>query len=371
VTNGVPDAPPVRSRRATIKDVALAAAVSRSTASRALSGNGYVAPDVRERVRDVARALGYVPDAAAQHLRRRVSTILGLMVTDLTNPFYAELASGAMERARRRGYTMILVDGGADGGHWDAPDGGADGGHRDASGSTDAEHEQALRAFLEMRAAGVILTPVTAGAGAYLAEHGVPTVEVDRQFAEGVRDAVVVDNVAGASRVTAELLALGHRRIALVIDETHWTTGRDRHAGYRSALESAGVAPDPALVVASGWDADQARERSLALLAGPERPTAVFAANSVLAEGVWRAATELGLRVPEELSLVSFDDARWMSLASPGITAVAQDVRAIGATAVDVLLDRIAEPAAPVRTVVVPAEVVRRGSTAPPPSRVG
>ncbi|MFC4553788.1 LacI family DNA-binding transcriptional regulator [Georgenia faecalis] len=340
-------ASPLLHRRATIKDVALAADVSRSTASRALSGNGYVAEDVRERVREVARSIGYVPDAAAQYLRRRVSNVVGLMVTDLTNPFYAELAAGAMQQARRRGYTVILADGGAE----------------------DPDESNAAQAFVEMRAAGVILTPVSAEAGEYLTGHGLVTVEVDRQFAEGVADAVVVDNVDGASRVTARLIELGHVRIALVIDETHWTTGRDRYAGYRAAFEAAGLALDPGLVVASGLDVDHARARSRELLSGPDRPTAVFAANSVLAEGVWRAATDVGLRIPEDLSLVSFDDAPWMSLVSPGVTAVAQDVSAIGATAVDVLLERIAQPAAPAQTVVVPAEVVRRGSTAPPPQR--
>ncbi|MPV36644.1 substrate-binding domain-containing protein [Georgenia subflava] len=331
-------------RRVTIRDVAEAAAVSRSTASRALTGNGYVAEAVRGRVHDVAQALGYVPDATAQHLRRRVSNSLGLVVSNLANPFYAELAAGAARQARHRGYTMMLIDDGAPTGD-----------------------PATARALVQMRVAGAILTPVSPDLGAYLREHDIPTVEVDRQFAEGLSDAVVVDNTRGARQVTTRLAELGHRRIALFIDETHWTTGRDRHAGYRQALEEAGIRPDPALVVSSGWDVDVARARAAALLADPDHPTAVFAANNVLAEGVWRASADLGLTIPDDLSLVSFDDAPWMSMVTPGITAVAQDAVAIGSAAVDLLLDRLAAPDAPPRTEVVPALVVRRGSTAAPP----
>ncbi|UNX56276.1 LacI family transcriptional regulator [Georgenia sp. TF02-10] len=331
-------------RRPTIRDIAAAARVSRSTASRALSGQGYVAQAARLRVEEAAQTLGYVPDATARHLRRRVSDSIGVVLSDLTNCFYAELAAGASQQARRRSYTMVLSD----------------------TAGLAADEVESARAFVGLRVAGVITTPVSAEAGAYLRGQHVPTVEVDRQFAEGVADAVVVDNTAGASRVTRQLVEIGHRRIALFIDETRWTTGRDRYQGYADALATADVGLDPSLVVTSGWDVRAARAAAVRLLADPRRPTAVFAANNVLAEGVWRAAADLGLAVPADLSLVSFDDAPWMSMVSPGITAVAQDVRTLGETAVDVLLDRLAQPDAPARTVVVPAEVVLRGSTAPP-----
>ena len=123
---------------------------------------------------------------------------------------------------------------------------------------------------------------------------------------------------------------------------------------------------DPALLVAAGWDVGGARRAAVALLTRRDRPTALFAANNVLAEGLWRAVGDLGLRVPDDVSLVSFDDARWMSMVSPGVTAVAQDVVALGAAAVDLLLARIADPEREPRTVVLEAEIVPRGSTAPP-----
>ncbi|GAB3805733.1 LacI family DNA-binding transcriptional regulator [Micromonospora zhanjiangensis] len=331
-------------RRATIREVAETAGVSRSTASRALTGNGYVAPPVRDRVREVARGLGYVPDATARHLRQQASRSIGVLVSDLSNPFYAGLAAGISQQARRRQYTMMLADDG---------------------GSPTVEAE-AAEAFVALRVAGVIVTPVSAEIGSYLARQRIPVVEVDRQFSAGACDAVVVDNANAARTVTRQLLDLGHRRIALVIDEMHWTTGRDRLAGYRTAFADAGVPLDESLVVTAGWDVDAARIEAHKLLSRSEPPTAVFAANNVLAEAVWRAAAELDLTIPGQLSLVSFDDVAWMSLVRPGVTAVAQDPVALGEAAISQLLDRIQAPLAPVRTVLLSATVASRGSTAPP-----
>jgi LacI family transcriptional regulator len=339
-----PTAP--RRRRTTIRDVAEAAAVSQSTASRALNGNGYVAPAVRARIQQAASALEYVPSATARHLRRQVSQTFGLLVSDLANPFYAELAAGATEQARRHGYTTMLINAGA---------------------PPEAE-TGSVQAFAELEVAGVILTPSSAEVGNFLRRHRIPTVEVDRQFADGVFDGVVIDNTAAALRVSALLTDLGHRRIALLIDETRWATGRDRYAGYRIALENAALPLDPTLVVVAGWDARSATAAAQRLLSGAHRPTAIFAANNILAEGVWRAADGLGLRIPDDLSLVGFDDVPWMSLVRPGLTVVASDVVSQGRTAVDVLMARLDEPEGAVRTVVVPYQLIRRGSAGPPPS---
>ncbi|MFC7549305.1 LacI family DNA-binding transcriptional regulator [Plantactinospora sp. GCM10030261] len=333
-------------RRATIREVADAAGVSRSTASRALTGRGYVAPAVRDRVREVARGLGYVADATARHLRQQASQSIGVLVSDLNNPFYAGLAAGISQQARKRQYTMMLADDG---------------------GSPEVEAE-AAEAFVALRVAGVIVTPVSAEISTYLARQRIPVVEVDRQFAAGACDAVVVDNESAARRVTTQLLELGHRRIALVIDEMHWTTGRDRLAGYRAAFTTAGVPFDDSLVVTAGWDVEAARIEAHKLLSRSEPPTAVFAANNVLAEAVWRASAELSLSIPGQLSLVSFDDVSWMSLVRPGVTAVAQDPVALGEAAISQLFERIQAPLAPVRTVLLSARVASRGSTAPPPA---
>ncbi|PJJ71289.1 LacI family transcriptional regulator/LacI family fructose operon transcriptional repressor [Diaminobutyricimonas aerilata] len=334
--------PPLR--RATIKEVAEAAGVSRSTASRALAGNGYVAAHVRERVREAARELGYVVDATARSLKQQSSRLIGVLVSDLRNSFYADLAFGAGRAARRNGYTMMLID---------------DGGIPD-------DELEAAEAFVALRVAGVVGTPVSGHLADFLVRQRTPMVEVDRQFAEGRGDAVVVDNRAAARATTEHLLELGHRRIALFIDETDWTTGRDRHEGYADALRAAGIELDGTLVVPTGWDVDAAHSAAHQLLQTDRRPTAIFAANNVLAEGAWRAAADLGLAVPDDLSLVSFDDAPWMSMVSPGVTAVVQDAAALGEAAIETLLERIAEPGAAPRSVVLPAQIRHRGSTASP-----
>ena len=329
-------------RRATLRDVAELAGVSQSTTSRALSGEGYAAADVRERVTAAAESLGYVPHAMARSLRKQDSRTLGVLVSDLRNPFYAELAAGIADAGRAAGYTMMLAD---------------------DQGSAEAEMD-AARAFVATRVAGVILTAVAPEVVEFLLRQHVVVVEADRQFAEGRADAVVVDNAGAARRMTEHLLELGHRRVALFVDETTWTTGSARVEGFREAFERSGVDWDDALVVRTGWDADMARSAAVGVLAGRDRPTAVFAVNNLLAEGVWRAASDLGLRIPDDLSMVSFDDSRWMSMVSPGITAVAQDSVALGREAVAALLERLADRSRPPRTRVLEATMRARGSMA-------
>jgi LacI family transcriptional regulator len=331
-------------RRATIKEVAQRAGVSSSTASRALTGTGYVATAVRERVRDAARELGYVVDAGARSLKQQSSRLIGVLVSDLRDFFYADLAAGAGGESRAHGYTMVLITDG-----------------RDA-----AEQLVAAEQFVALRVAGVVATPVGAEVVRFLQRHRIPVVELDRQFAPDDADAVVIDNRGSARAATVALLELGHRRIALLIDETDWTTGRERLAGYREALADAGLQSASELIVPTGWDVEATRRTARELLSGPDRPTAIFAANNLIAEGVWRTAADLGLVVPRDLSVVAFDDAPWMSMVRPGLTAITQDAPRMGAAAVELLIGRLADPGAAPRLVTVPATLTSRGSTAPP-----
>jgi LacI family transcriptional regulator len=334
----------IPTHRATLKDVARLAGVSQSTTSRAMSGEGYVAEAVRQRVLAVADELGYVPHAMARSLRKQVNRSIGVLVSNLRNTFYADLAAGIASRARSQGYTMMLVD---------------------DEGLADVELG-AAEAFVATRAAGVIVTPLSALVSTYLLKQNIPVVEVDRQFSAGRCDGVIIDNADIAKRMTDHLVDLGHTHIALLFDETNWTTGAERFAGYQRSLDESGIAADPSLVVSAGWGADDARKATVNMLARRDHPTAVIAANNVLAEGVWRAASDLGLRIPDDLSLVSFDDAQWMSMVNPGITAVSQDAVALGGTAMDRLLDRIEHPHAEAVTVVLDSQILPRGSTAGP-----
>jgi DNA-binding LacI/PurR family transcriptional regulator len=342
----VSDTPRPQIARATIREVAEAAGVSRSTASRALSGNGYAAPDVRERVRAAAKELGYVVDATARGLKQGMSRSVGVLVSDLRNVFYAELASGIGEEARAHGRTLVLVDL-----------------HGDS-----AQELEAAEALVASRVSGVIATPVSGELSRFLSRIGVPLIEVDRRFDAVATDAVVVDNRAAARDTTARLIAAGHERIALLIDETEWTTGAERQRGYLDALAARKLRVDDSLVVQAGWDAEEAMAAARRILSRPDRPTAVFAANNVLTEGTWRAASALGLSIPRDVSLAGFDDAPWMSMVEPGVSTRMQDAGALGAAAMRALLERIDAPDAPVRTIVLPTRFRDRGSIAPPPA---
>lgn len=336
-------------RRPTLKDVARAAGVSQSTTSRALSGEGYVAAAVRERVRAAAEELDYVPHAMARSLRKQDSRTLGVLISDLRNTFYADLAAGIISGAREQGYTVMLID---------------------DQGSVEAELE-AARTFVATRVAGVVVTPLSAEVSNYLYGQRIAVVEADRRFGDPTVDSVTIDNAGVTRRLTDHLIGLGHRRLAMVIDETSWTSGRERHDGFVAALRDAGIETDPDLIVSAGWDAGSARDAAVDLLARRNRPTAVFAANNVLAEGVWRAVADLGLRIPDDISFISFDDAEWMSLVSPQITAVAQDSVALGAAAARRLLDRIGDLDADPVHEVLGARLLPRGSTGSPRRRDG
>jgi LacI family transcriptional regulator len=337
--------PPRPRRRPTIQDLARAAATSPSTASRALSGNGYVAADVRVRVLEAAERIGYVPDNNARTLRNRTSLAVGMLISDLRNPFYANLAAGIEEQLRSAGYHVIVVNN---------------------DGEEEAEVEGA-RTFLAVRVSAAIITPVSDRAVRMLMNDGVPIVQADRMVDGLTSDGVLVDNVRGAREVTGHLIGLGHTRIALLIDETDWTTGAGRLEGYRAAFGDAGVPVDPDLVVPTRFAPHAAREAVLGLLDRRPDVTALFAANNMLAEGAFQALQQAGRAIPGEMSLVAFDDVPWMSMVSPGITTVDQHTDDLGRACAQLVVERVAGAATSPATVrYIEPSVIVRGSTAPP-----
>jgi LacI family transcriptional regulator len=327
-------------RAVTLADLAREAGTSASTASRALSGRGYVSAPVRERLLATADRLGYVPNASARTLKQRTSRVVGVVVTDLANQFYARLALGIEQTLREAGYQMVII------------------GDNNESGA----EIDAARTFVAMRVAGVIMTPVGPAPAAVLARHGVPVVEVDRRLAGVACDAVVVDNERGARQATGQLLAAGHRRVALLVADTDWTTDVGRHAGYLRAHADAGVPVDERLILRVAFHAPDAEER-IGGLVDAHRPTAIFAGNNALAEDAWRVLRRRGLRLPEDVSLAAFDDVPWMKMVDPQITAVAQPTLEMGRRAAALLLRREEHPAAPARVERLQPALVVRGST--------
>lgn len=334
-------------REPTMRDIATTAGVSTSTASRAISGKGYVSAHARSQVMEAAERLGYVPNGIARSLRARSTRVIGVLISDIANPFYAEVANGVERELRARGYQMLLSD----------SDGRAD------------EEKVALRTFQAMRMDGLIITPALPSSDAveHLVRGGMPVVEVDRMTADVSCDAVVVDNERGAYQATRHLIELGHRTIGLIVGEVSYTSGAGRLDGYRAALAEAGLEVDDALIRYTSFHPADARAVAADLLAAEPEVSAIFATNNVLAQGALHAIREAGRRIPRDISLVAFDDALWMEFADPGITTVAQPTTEMGRQAASLLVDRLAGDLTGRRVVRrLPTRFVRRGSAAAP-----
>jgi LacI family transcriptional regulator len=324
--------------------VAKEAQTSTSTASRALTGRGYVAQPLRERVLSAARTLGYVPDANARSLKRRRAHAVGVVISDLGNIFYAEIASGIEEVVRRHGYNVVLANSDGD------P-------HREAA---------VIDQFREMRIPGLIITPSSPGYRARLAGDDMAVVEVDRRMAKPAADAVLLDNDEGAFVATKHLIELGHRRIAVLCGESHWTTARERLAGYRRALRAASIPFDPALVAHATFHPEHADTATNELLDRSPRFTAIFAMNNVLALGAVTALRRRRGDVKNHISVVGFDDLPWMALVEPSLTTVTQPAPEMGRRAAMLLFERLDKNDLAPRTVRLLPSLIVRESTAGP-----
>jgi LacI family transcriptional regulator len=326
----------------TLADIAREAGTSPSTASRALNGSGYVSEAARDRLVAVANRLGYVPNASARTLKQRTSRVVGVVVSDLDNQFYARLAAGIEQVLREANYQMMVL----------------------GDNSEAAEEVAGARTFLAMRAPGVIMTPVGSDATELLRSRGIAVVEVDRRLAEVPCDAVVIDNERGGREATMHLVGLGHRRIALLGVETDWTSDAGRLNGYRTALRNAGLEFDKRLVVRIPLHSPDTEMRIESLL-DDGAPTAIFAANNTLAEQVWHVLRRRGLRIPGDVSLVGFDDVPWMGMVDPEITVVEQPTLELGRRAALLLLRRLNGPTLEPALEILQPRLVVRGSTGP------
>jgi LacI family transcriptional regulator len=326
----------------TLADIAREAGTSPSTASRALNGSGYVSEAARDRLVAVANRLGYVPNESARTLKQRTSRVVGVVVSDLDNQFYARLAAGIEQVLREANYQMMVL----------------------GDNSEVAEEVAGARTFLAMRAPGVIMTPVGSDATELLRSRGIAVVEVDRRLADVPCDAVVIDNERGGREATMHLVGLGHRRIALLGVETDWTSDAGRLNGYRTALRNAGIEFDQRLVVRIPLHSPDTEMRIEALL-DEGAPTAIFAANNTLAEQVWHVLRRRGLRIPGDVSLVGFDDVPWMGMVEPAITVVEQPTLELGRRAALLLLRRLDGPSLDPAVEILQPRLVVRGSTGP------
>ncbi|MDI7277229.1 MAG: LacI family DNA-binding transcriptional regulator [Anaerolineae bacterium] len=327
----------------TIREVAKKAGVAAITVSRVINQSGYVSDETRRRVEAAIAELDYVPNVLARGLRSSRTHTLGLLVTDITNAFWTTVARGAEDAAVRHGYSVFLCN----------------------TDEDVAKQEQYLRALLSHRVEGLIIAPASSDRGtlAALERARLPFVIVDRRMPGAAADLVLGDSIGGARQLVEHLLARGHRRIAHLGGPAGVSTADDREQGYRQALAEAGIAADPRLVLRGDYKLESGHRLMGQLLELSPLPTAVFAANNVLAVGALVTLREKGLRVPEDVAVVCFDDLPQASLIDPFLTVAAQPAYEFGTAAVELLLARLANPRRPPQTVVLPVELLVRRSS--------
>jgi len=333
----------------TSHDIARRVGISQSTVSRALRGDPRVAAATRRRVEEAARELQYVPNAAARSLITSRTNTIALVLADITNPFYPELVDVLHDELGLSGFRTVLLNDHSEGA------GGSELTDRLSSGAVDGI------VFLS----SMLSSPVPR----LVAGRGLPIILLNRELDEPEADVVVSDNYGGGALAAESLLKLGHRRLGLIAGPANTSTGRDREAGFRAALTRQGVQFDEGLRRESGYSHQGGYQAGIELLMGErDAPTAIFCGNDVIAFGALDAARRLSVRVPEQLSVIGFDDIAMAGWEVFSLTTIRQPLAQMGKAAARMLIERInsSEPLTP-RRQVFPAGLVARATTAPAP----
>jgi LacI family transcriptional regulator len=329
----------------TMRDVARHAGVSIATVSHVINETRPVSDELRERVRDTMDTLSYQPNTIARALRSKHSNTIGLIVPDGRNPFFAEVAQGIEEVSLEHEYSLILCDSGNDLGKV-------------------LLHTKNLSA---KRVDGIIFT--TSGDDfediSSLIDENIAVLVIDLDASPIAADSVLFDNFKGGRLATQHLLELGHRRIACITGPSRQSLRRDREKGYSSALADAGIRTDQLLVREGDFQPSSGYVYALDLLDSADPPSAIFACNDLMAMGVLRAAREVGLDVPAQLSVIGFDDIYLSAFTTPTLSTIRLPKHTMGRLAGHMLLRRIQDNTRPIEQTIVDLELVVRESTAP------
>ncbi len=332
----------------TIHDVARLAGVSESTVSRVLNGNPHVDGATREKVQAAVAELDYTPRSYARMMKGKPSDSVALIISDVSNPFFASLTRGVEDVVQREGYSLVL--------------GNADRG--------EAKQRQYLDRILSSGIRGMIIAPAqnTLTDLKRLAKDGVSLVIVDWRYPLPYADNVYVDSVDGSRQLANHLIGMGHRRIGVITGPHGDVTAEDRVTGYRLALGEADLSQDEELIRFGHFTTDSGYEECLHLLTLDPRPTAILTANNRLAAGAHHAIVNSGLSIPRDISLVSFDDVPFVPTLASDLTVLAQPDYEMGKVAAELLLERMhgSRPGKDRREVVLPGRLMPRASSARP-----
>jgi LacI family transcriptional regulator len=331
-----------------MRQIAERAKVSIGTVSHVINETAAVRPKLRERVLEAIRGMGYQPSALAQGLRKNRTNMLGMVIPDITNPFFPGVVRGVEDVAYKRSFRLILCN-------------------ADNDPAKEASYVRELRSY---RIAGLLIIPA---AGADIAGHlrayasaSVPVVCIDRVPDGWKGDAVLVANAEGAYLATRHLIQMGHKSLAVIAGPLGLTNAAERLKGFTRALSEAQLEIEPEFVQEARFDTVSGYQAALRLLRMLPRPTAIFACNDLMAFGVLQAARELNLRCPEDLSIAGFDSLEFTTLTDPSLTSVYQPGYQLGATAARLLLQRIDGMRSAPKKVLLPTELRKRNSVAPP-----
>lgn len=332
--------------RVTIADVAAEAGVSVATVSKVINRRYGVAADTLQRVQAVIDQLGYESSLVARSLRSARTNVIGILVADI-EPFSAELLKGAGAAIRARDYELIVYSGSGHG--------------KDNSGW---ERRYVSRLGGTLTDGLVLVTPTVVDVS-----DAVPIVAVDPHTGTSSLPSVHADNLAGAITATEHLISLGHRRIGFLAGRPDLESARQREEGYRRALAAAGIPLDPALIRVGDYELEMSERPARQLLTLDDRPTAVFAANDLSAIQTLHVARSLGLTVPDDLSVIGFDNIPESALMAPPLTTIDQSIQQMGRLAVELLIGLIEGTAEHPGQITLPTRLVVRQSCGPPLER--
>lgn len=333
---------------ATIRDVARMAGVSISTVSLALNGTGPVSTETHRRIWDAAKTVGYSPNPLAQSLKVGRSRLIGVVMADISNPFFGQLLGGVERIALSHSHLVIVSDSGGD-----------------------PERERAILEHLtNQRVAGIVISTLSHDPGQvqHLRRLTMPYVLVDQKVDGIEADFVASDNVLASAILTEHMIRFGHRRIAHIAGRAGLWTAERRLEGFRNTMAASGIEVDESLIVDGDYLGETAYAQAMRLLTRADRPTAIIAANNVMALGALQALQDLGFSCPEDVSLTSIDDVPWGNVIRPRITMVVQPIDEMARVATEFLIDRINARGAtipPREHILVPKLVVGQ-SCAPP-----
>ena len=324
---------------ASIKDVAKAAGVSTATVSRVLANNAPIKPKTRERVLKAVAELNYRPNLIARSLRIQKSAKIGLVVSDIRNPFFTAIGRAVEDVAHEQGYSVLMCN-----------------------TDEDPEKEELyLNLLYDENVAGVIFSPTHQfNIASKTYNQKMPFVIIDRAIASNDVDMVLLDNVAAAYELTEHLIKNGYKKLAGLFGDAS-TTGQERSRGFHKALKDHHLTPVAVHFIAPRIQ--QGYETSMALLSQSDRPDAIFTSNSLLTAGVYQAVRESRLKIPDDLAVVGFDETTWGELVDPPVTVIAQPTEEIGHTATELLFQRIQEPSRSPKTVILKGSLIARGSS--------